>query len=280
MSRILTTDIPVGDPPSPAVGTHAIYTKPGPPGVGGVFVKDNLGNVVGPFGAGGGSGITQLTADVTAGPGSGSQAATIAPLAVTTGKINNKAVDVSKLADPAGGQYSFLWADTNASWSSALPPRLKFGTASRISILGDVGGVNDPQNPRIVNSVGPDVDLGYLARTQLSVGGPFPPPPSPPGLPLPNGPSFFELGANAPGSIWFRLPDCRFYPPGSEIVLMNVSPLQLVFIENPTVAPSEPFRDITGPSSATGAPQIIAPDYSGRRFITNGSSGWILIGTF
>lgn len=45
--------------------------------------------------AGGGGGITQLTADVTAGPGSGSQAATIA-----TGVVTN-----AKLADMAAGTY-------------------------------------------------------------------------------------------------------------------------------------------------------------------------------
>lgn len=40
---------------------------------------------------GGGSGITQLTGDVTAGPGSGSQAATIANDAVTNVKLRNSA---------------------------------------------------------------------------------------------------------------------------------------------------------------------------------------------
>lgn len=45
-----------------------------------------------------GSGITQLTGDVTAGPGSGSQAATIAANAVTTAKILNGAVTTAKIA--------------------------------------------------------------------------------------------------------------------------------------------------------------------------------------
>lgn len=51
--------------------------------------------------AGGGGGITELTGDVTAGPGSGSQAATIANNAVTTGKILNSAVTLAKIANQA-----------------------------------------------------------------------------------------------------------------------------------------------------------------------------------
>jgi hypothetical protein len=276
MSKIVTTDVAT-DPLNPASGTHAIYTKPGVPGVGGVFVKDSAGNVVGPFGAGGGSGITQLTSDVTAGPGSGSQVATIAPLAVTTGKIAAKAVDLSKLADPGGGAFSFIWADTPTTWKAELIERLKFGTASRISILGDVGGLTDPQNPRIVNSVGPDVDLGYLARTQRSA---FPTGSgSPPGLPLDNGFTFYEISLNF--TSWYLLPDCRSYPPGSEIVLVNESSSGsgLDAIINETGG-GDPFRAIVGPSLATGAPQIIGDDYRGRRFLTNGSGGWILIGAF
>ena len=50
---------------------------------------------------GAGGGITQLTGDVTAGPGSGSQVATIANLAVSTAKIANNAVDNTKLAQMA-----------------------------------------------------------------------------------------------------------------------------------------------------------------------------------
>lgn len=45
------------------------------------------------------AGITELTGDVTAGPGSGSQAAAIAALAVTTAKINAKAVTYAKIQD-------------------------------------------------------------------------------------------------------------------------------------------------------------------------------------
>jgi uncharacterized protein involved in propanediol utilization len=45
-----------------------------------------------------GSGITQLTGDVTAGPGTGSQAATITANAVTTAKILNANVTLAKLS--------------------------------------------------------------------------------------------------------------------------------------------------------------------------------------
>lgn len=48
-------------------------------------------------GGGGGGGITALTGDVTAGPGSGSVAATIGALKVTTTKIANNAVTFGKM---------------------------------------------------------------------------------------------------------------------------------------------------------------------------------------
>lgn len=54
---------------------------------------------VGSDGGGPDHGITQLTGDVTAGPGDGSQAATIAPSAVTTGKIAANAVTTAKILD-------------------------------------------------------------------------------------------------------------------------------------------------------------------------------------
>lgn len=54
-------------------------------------------------GSGGGSGITQLTGDVTAGPGSGSQAATIANSAVTNAKMANMATLTVKSNITGGG---------------------------------------------------------------------------------------------------------------------------------------------------------------------------------
>lgn len=81
-------------------------------------------------GTGGTSGITQLTGDVTAGPGSGSQAATIASNAVTTSKINDGAVTIAKInatgtadattvlygngtwAAPGSGGFSYIYSAT------------------------------------------------------------------------------------------------------------------------------------------------------------------------
>lgn len=60
-----------------------------------------------------GSGITELTGDVTAGPGSGSQAATIANDAVTTGKILDEAVTLAKIQDIATDRL--LGRDTASS---------------------------------------------------------------------------------------------------------------------------------------------------------------------
>lgn len=52
-------------------------------------------------GGGGGGGITRLIGEVTAGPGTGTQTATITPLAVTTGKLANNAVTNAKIANDA-----------------------------------------------------------------------------------------------------------------------------------------------------------------------------------
>jgi hypothetical protein len=53
-------------------------------------------------GGGGGGGITQLTGDVTAGPGAGSVAATIGNLKVTTAKIADNAVTFAKMQTLGG----------------------------------------------------------------------------------------------------------------------------------------------------------------------------------
>lgn len=62
-------------------------------------VNEVLKAIVDFIGAGGGTGINELTGDVIAGPGSGSEAATITNNAVTTVKILNSAVTLGKMAD-------------------------------------------------------------------------------------------------------------------------------------------------------------------------------------
>lgn len=74
-------------------------------------------------------GINQLTGDVTAGPGTGSQAATIAALAVTTGKIANAAVTFAKMLaasastligrrSGSGGDFEAVTLGVNLSMSA------------------------------------------------------------------------------------------------------------------------------------------------------------------
>lgn len=79
-------------------------------------VTDASGNIQTVLG--GSTGITQLTGDVAAGPGSGSQVATIQPAVVTLAKIAN-AVANSKLlgsgASGAGSSYVELTLGTNLS---------------------------------------------------------------------------------------------------------------------------------------------------------------------
>jgi hypothetical protein len=67
-----------------------------PPGTNGYFLQTpGAGGDPSWQPSGGGSGITQLTGDVTAGPGTGSQVATVSNNAITTAKINNAAVDLT-----------------------------------------------------------------------------------------------------------------------------------------------------------------------------------------
>lgn len=89
------------------------------------------------------SGITQLTGDVTAGPGSGSQAATIAANAVTTTKIANSNVTLAKIANAAASS-KLLGSGSSGSGSAyaeiSLGAGLSMsGTTVSVSTTGGYG---------------------------------------------------------------------------------------------------------------------------------------------
>lgn len=84
-------------------------------------VTDTNGAVLGTASSGG---ITQLTSDVTAGPGSGSQVATIAANAVTTSKINNAAVTLAKIANASNNSR---WVGSGSGGSGSAYTENTFG---------------------------------------------------------------------------------------------------------------------------------------------------------
>jgi hypothetical protein len=82
----------------------------------------------------GGSGITELTGDVTAGPGSGSQVATIANDAVTSAKILNGTIATADLADSLITEVKLL---SNSVGTTAL----KSGSVTNLKLAdGSVSG--------------------------------------------------------------------------------------------------------------------------------------------
>lgn len=92
-----------------------------------------------------GTGINQLTGDVTAGPGSGSQAATIANLAVTNAKIANATIDLTTKV-------------------TGLLPLANGGTGSNLSGTGGTSQVLKQ------STLGGNVTVGQLAASDLSNG--------------------------------------------------------------------------------------------------------------
>jgi hypothetical protein len=134
-----------------------------------------------------GSGITQLTGAVTAGPGSGSQATTLAANAVGTSNIANSAVTLAKIANAAanskllgagaagtGAPYAELTLGTNLSMSGTTLNATGGGTPGgsngqlQINSSGSFGGVII--GPTLVNNSGTlDVSGSVVAGTTQTV---------------------------------------------------------------------------------------------------------------
>lgn len=128
--------------PNPAAGSQILYLwyeTDNPPDTyawnGSAWVQINPGA---------GGGITELTGDVTAGPGSGAQVATIAAQAVTLAKIQNIATDRVLLRDTAGSGAVELGQVTSGLEFSGVPG-LRLTTQARtrqITVVLDGGGLD------------------------------------------------------------------------------------------------------------------------------------------
>jgi len=133
-------------------------------------------------GGGGGGGITQLTGEVTAGPGAGSEVATITPLAVTTAKLGNNAVTNAKIANNAVTfskmqlipDYTFLGNSTFPAVGSGAVAALSLSNIPYFNAA--IGGV--PSNTTFLRGDGtwtavPPGGITTLNTSGLISGGPI-----------------------------------------------------------------------------------------------------------
>ncbi len=108
-----------------------------------------------------GSGISQLTGDVTAGPGSGSQAATIGNNKVTTAKILNANVTLAKLAAGIAPSHvvkfagKITWSGSGASLATAVT-----GVVSTDIVMATIEGV--PSEAAYLVTAAPSTDAVTL----------------------------------------------------------------------------------------------------------------------
>jgi len=114
----------------------------------------NDGLVLVDGGAPGGSGITQLTGDVTAGPGSGSQAATLASTAVTPGTYGDS-VTVSQITVDAKGRIT-----------SAVDVPISTGGTGTVTNTGTL-----TSGQIIIGNGGADIKVGNLSGDVTTAGG-------------------------------------------------------------------------------------------------------------
>ena len=196
------------------------------------------------------------------------QTAKIALGAVNTARIALGAVTADRLA-MSEVPYGFILSDSvGGDWAGGLPPRIKFAFPSRLSILGDIGGVSDPVFPRLVDSSGPDVDIGYLSKA-LSFYIKLPPAGGDLNL-LTTRPTVFELDVS--GAVTVYLPDSRAYPPGTVLTFVQTS-TGVVVVGKTSAFVAGGFGDIkqTLPD-IPAADQLILPGQT-KKFITFGGAG-------
>lgn len=110
---------------------------------------------------GGGSGITTLTGDVTAGPGSGSQAATIANDAVTNAKLDNMAQSTIKGRAAAAGT-----GDPQDLTANQVSTILDSATDPFVRTSAAAAGYTDEQAQDAVGAM-LDTTLEYVDATPL-----------------------------------------------------------------------------------------------------------------
>jgi len=144
-------------------------------------VVDASGNIQTSGGGGGGGGITQLTGDVTAGPGTGSQLATIAAAAVTYAKMQHVSANSKLLGSGAAGGGSSpaeLTLGTGLTMTGTTLNAATGGSLLNIQILTTLGaGTYTPTagtNSIIIQLVGGGgggAGCGTASGSQLVLGG-------------------------------------------------------------------------------------------------------------
>lgn len=193
------------------------------------------------------------------------QTAKLANDAVTSAKIANGAVTSGKLAmTPVA--YGFILSDAvGGPWTGGLPLRVKFALPSGVSILGDIGGLTDPEFPRLRNAL--DADLGYLTKVRsykFKIGLDL--------ATLTDYPTVFYADIAVNQTV--TLPDSRKYPSGTEIAFIHLGNGGRLTV-NQTGTVGGGYADIVGNAPDIPAVSQYVIQGQTKRFITFGS-GWFV----
>jgi hypothetical protein len=185
--------------------------------------------------SGGGGGITELTGDVTAGPGSGSEGATIAANAVTTAKILNSNVTLAKIANAAANS-TLLGSGAAGSGSAYAELTLGTGLSMAGTTLNAATGSANPLTVGVtVDGGGSVITTGQKGYIQCPISGTV---------------TSWTLLADQSGSVEFDVTLDAFasYPPTTSIVA--AAPPEL------TAADSDTDSTLTGWTTAVTAGDV------------------------